>query len=280
MFTLSRSNRVNQYSFLLLALGLAIVVLLSLTAVTHSENTAVWMQPPSTPVHIGDTITVTVRISDVVNFYGAQFKLHYPPADLQIIDADSGTSGVQIMSGDCPLADFTTLNAADNSTGVIDYAVSQMNPTPPVSGDCVIAYIQFQTQQVTTTAVSLSDVILSDPNGVPIAATLADTAVTILPLAPAAAFSATPTSGIAPLDVQFSNLTTGEADSWVWDFGDGTTSTQYEPSHLFTDIGTYTIMLTTTGTGGNNTVVKTNYITVLPEPDDSHMIYLPVIVRP
>jgi gliding motility-associated-like protein len=49
--------------------------------------------------------------------------------------------------------------------------------------------------------------------------------------------------------VDFSNFTTG-AVSYHWDFGDGTTSTAENPSHLYTSYGTYNVVLTATGPNG------------------------------
>lgn len=50
------------------------------------------------------------------------------------------------------------------------------------------------------------------------------------------------TSGCAPLTVNFNNLTTG-GTTWFWDFGDGNTSTQKDPSHTYTSDGLYTVTL-------------------------------------
>lgn len=81
--------------------------------------------------------------------------------------------------------------------------------------------------------------------------------------APTAAFSGTPTSGTAPLAVQFTDASSGEITSWQWDFGDGTSgSTQADPSHIYTSAGVYTVELTVSGPGGSDTLTKTDYITV------------------
>ena len=67
---------------------------------------------------------------------------------------------------------------------------------------------------------------------------------------PIIAFIAEPTDGSAPLDVQFSDMSTGGPTSWNWDFGDGTSDTSRSPSHTYSDAGTYTVRLTaTTRTG-------------------------------
>lgn len=81
-------------------------------------------------------------------------------------------------------------------------------------------------------------------------------------VAPVANFTGTPTSGAAPLDVQFTDASTGNITSWSWDFGDGTTSTETSPLHTFRIAGTYTVKLTVTGPGGSNTMTRTGYITV------------------
>jgi PKD repeat protein len=79
---------------------------------------------------------------------------------------------------------------------------------------------------------------------------------------PVAAFSGTPTSGPRPLNVQFSDESTGVIDTYNWDFGDGHTSSQTNPSHNYPTIGSYTVNLTVTGIGGSNSTTKTGYITV------------------
>lgn len=48
------------------------------------------------------------------------------------------------------------------------------------------------------------------------------------------------------LEVMFLDLTEGCVDGWSWDFGDGNTSTQQNPTHAYATAGTYTVELTTT----------------------------------
>lgn len=86
--------------------------------------------------------------------------------------------------------------------------------------------------------------------------------VTSTPAPPVAAFSASPTSGAAPLAVTFTNQSTGTITSYAWSFGDGGTSTAQNPSHTFTTPGVYTVTLTVTGPGGSNTQTRASYITV------------------
>jgi PKD repeat protein len=90
--------------------------------------------------------------------------------------------------------------------------------------------------------------------------------ITVIPQVPVAAFSGTPRFGPLPLTVQFNDTTTNIPTSWAWDFGDGSTSSAQNPSHLYTTAGTYSVMLTATNAGGSNATTKTSYITVMPAP--------------
>ena len=76
-----------------------------------------------------------------------------------------------------------------------------------------------------------------------------------------ASFTASPTSGGIPLEVNFNNDSTGIITEYSWDFGDGTTSTEENPVKTYTSAGTYTVTLTVTGLEGiTDTFTRTDYI--------------------
>jgi len=85
---------------------------------------------------------------------------------------------------------------------------------------------------------------------------------------PAAAFEASATDVVAGKDMVFTDSSTGDIDSWTWDFGDDTTVTWSAATregtipHHYTDGGTYTVSLTVTNASGNDVETKTGYITV------------------
>jgi len=81
---------------------------------------------------------------------------------------------------------------------------------------------------------------------------------------PIAKFIATPLTGTAPLQVQFTDQSTGNPTSYQWDFNnDGTVdSTQKNPTFTYNTPGTYTVKLNVTNSAGTNSLIKTNYITV------------------
>lgn len=82
---------------------------------------------------------------------------------------------------------------------------------------------------------------------------------------PVANFSASVTTGCAPMLVNFNNTSTG-ATSYSWDFGNGATSVLVNPSTTYTSPGTYTVKLTAINGAQSNTKTITNYITVLGAP--------------
>lgn len=76
-------------------------------------------------------------------------------------------------------------------------------------------------------------------------------------------FEGTPTTGPAPLTVQFTDLTIGPAVAWTWEFDDGTTSIEQNPQHTFSLPGTYNIGLQVDDAGGaDSTIEKRAYIVV------------------
>jgi PKD repeat protein len=81
---------------------------------------------------------------------------------------------------------------------------------------------------------------------------------------PAAAFSASPTSGAVPLGVQFTDMSSGGPTAWQWDFQDDGTvdSTQQNPSFVYANPGTYSVKLTVSNASGDDSVSKSGYITV------------------
>ena len=79
---------------------------------------------------------------------------------------------------------------------------------------------------------------------------------------PTADFNANSTTICEGLSVQFTDLSTSNITSWNWDFGDGNTSTQQNPTNVYQNAGTYTVTLDVSNTIGTDNYSITNYITV------------------
>ena len=83
---------------------------------------------------------------------------------------------------------------------------------------------------------------------------------------PVADFSASQANVCVGNSVSFTDLTTNSPTSWIWNFGDGSSSNLQNPTHTYLNPGTYTVSLTATNANGSNTETKSDYITVYPDP--------------
>ncbi|CAG0926683.1 partial putative deoxyribonuclease RhsB, partial [Thermoflexales bacterium] len=176
------------------------------------------------------------------------------------------TETLRMPSGDHPFADFNaspllgaaplTVTFSTLSSGIIDtYRWS--------FGDGVTSTLMNPVHVYAAVGAYTVSLFVSGPEGSDVltrANYISVTATT--PPPPVADFSATPLSGVAPLDVTFSNASTGAITGYMWSFGDGTTDTATNPAHQYAAAGVYTISLTTSGPGGSHTLTRTNYITV------------------
>lgn len=200
------------------------------------------------------TVTLTVSNAAGTNVMTRTDYVHVVPAGMPIADFGYNTN-----RGPAPLTvQFTNLSIGAITTNVWAFgdgeASTMANPSHTFA-----------------TAGTYTVILVAHT------ATGADTCrvvncIDALPPPPTAAFSGHPTSGGYPLTVQFTNNTTGIATNWLWNFGDGLTATTRDPSHLFAETGTYSVALTAIGPGGNDTLTRTDFITVLPEPGDDYYI--------
>ena len=153
-------------------------------------------------------------------------------------------------SGVAPLGvDFTNLSTGDYNTCSWDFGDGGSSST---CGDWSHTY---NTDGVYTVSLTVSGPGGSDAE--------TKTGYIAVYEAVAADFSASPTGGVAPLDVDFTNLSSGDYNTCSWNFGDGGLSSSCaNPSHTYTSDGTYNVSLTVSGPGGSDTETKSSYITV------------------
>ena len=77
-----------------------------------------------------------------------------------------------------------------------------------------------------------------------------------------AAFGAEPTAGPQPLDVAFTDSSAGYPTQWYWDFGDGETSTQQDPTHRYDTAGLYDVKLRVSNSLFTDSLLKLSYVHV------------------
>lgn len=86
-------------------------------------------------------------------------------------------------------------------------------------------------------------------------------------------FTANITSGVAPLTVSFIDTSSPTPTGWLWNFGDGTISTDQNPVHVFSSPGEYTVSLFITQPGGYTPEIKVAYINVSAVPVSASPTY-------
>jgi len=213
----------------------------------------------------GDTRTSTTRNPTHVYDTEGQYTVSLTVRNADGEDTEVKTNYITVTSGPLPAADFT----ADRRSGTapLDVAFTDLSTENPTSwswnfGDGGTSTSQNPTHRydnVGTYTVSLTatNAYGSDTETKPGYIT-----VSSAPQPPDADFSADPTSGPAPLDVTFTDLSTENPTSWSWSFGDGGSSADQNPQHAYNTAGTYTVSLTATNADGSDTETKTDYITV------------------
>ena len=164
-------------------------------------DTVIRLQPSTLPLNVGDITVIEIRIDNVTALYAVDIQLTFDPTILQVVDADPGQDGVQIQPGDFLTSDFVIDNEADNATGDIFYAITQLGATPPVSGSGLLASITIQAVAAGTSVQNFTVVQLvtfSDGNPVEIPVTSQPGQVTVEPATGEPTSTFTPTSTLAP----------------------------------------------------------------------------------
>lgn len=97
-------------------------------------------------------------------------------------------------------------------------------------------------------------------------------------LAPKPLFRAFPRSGPAPLTTKFQNFSSGDPIRFIWDFGDGATSIEENPEHVYAADGNYTVTLNMiTSLNAKGIIVKTDYIKVDAEEKPAFFYVTPMV---
>ncbi|MFQ5499165.1 MAG: PKD domain-containing protein [Candidatus Zixiibacteriota bacterium] len=130
-----------------------------------------------------------------------------------------------------------------------------VSPAGPVWANNQLCGVATQSGQITYT------VTASNQNG----STTCDVSVSFDLLdVPTAGFDLSPATGPAPLNVTFTDLSSGDGIVYEWQFGDGGTSADPNPSHTYTSPGVYDVTLVVSNGCGSDTATIIEAVEVLP----------------
>jgi len=91
-------------------------------------------------------------------------------------------------------------------------------------------------------------------------------------------FVYTPGSGLKDTMISFTDTSSGANTAWEWSFGDGTTSTERNPSHVYTKPGIYDVTLRVSGGDGSDAYTRVGAVVILSDPN-AMQVYLPLVRR-
>lgn len=165
-----------------------------------------------------------------------------PPAQNQ---PPTVTASATPTTGTAPLVVAFTANASDPEGQQLTYSWEFGNGATSAQANPTYTY---QVASAYTARVTVRD-----PQGATATATVTIAANSPANRPPTVSVSPSATSGPAPLSVTFTTTASdpdGQIASYSWDFGDGTTSTQRSPAHVYQKDGTYVARVTVRDNGG------------------------------
>lgn len=149
------------------ALAQTAAVVFTAPAVPNAATVSVSLAPSPSPATVGQPVTLQVELGAVQGLFGAEIRLSYDPARLQFLDQDGSKSGVQAadFTGGLLQPDLVVVNSA--AAGAVEFAVTQLAPTPDAVGPGVLATLRATALTAGDTTVGFSQTpLLSDRNGV------------------------------------------------------------------------------------------------------------------
>jgi len=257
---------------------LSLCAVLVLQALAIGATDAVEVSLPAIEIAAGETALVPLTLSGVE----AGTEIFSLNADIRFDATVLPTTGFSAdrrssLTSSWSLAANARL-APDGEAADGQLLMAGATASAAITGDGTVLFIDITVPEGATPGTSspLQIASLFFNNGEP-AVTTVDGLVTIVGPRVKADFTGHPLQGPAPLEVRFENLSSEDAETFAWDFGDGGTATTAGPRYVYETDGTYSVSLTVTSASGTDTEVKTDYITATPDLQPPAIVEGPVI---
>lgn len=115
------------------------------TAAPQLAQTEIVVTPRKDFYAVGDVVSVTVQLSNLEDFYGADLGWTFDPGAFQVVDANPNLAGVQVKPGDVfPGGSFFVQNLVDNKAGFLQFVGTRVHPEPPVHGSGTLVTVVFR----------------------------------------------------------------------------------------------------------------------------------------
>ncbi|MCX8103683.1 MAG: PKD domain-containing protein [Candidatus Bipolaricaulota bacterium] len=241
-------------------------LLVSASAQSAQQEAAVLtVESKTVPPAAKTTISVTVEKVPAPGIASIQGQFSYDPRVLRVTDV----AFPQIVGG----SSVTVFHNTPES-GLVRFAATLAGAE--IAGITTGTILEFSVEAVGKNGdksnLTLTVQVLSDVNYNPVPHQIVNGVFEIKELPPenkppVAAFEVSPAQPAAGQTVQFTDKSQdpdGQVTAWQWDFGDGTTSTEQNPSHVYRTAGTFTVKLVVTDDKGARSQPAEKTITVGP----------------
>jgi PKD repeat protein len=198
--------------------------------------------------------------------YSARFNLEFQWDGVVVeISADGGSSWSDLPpSGGYPSTLSQTLNPPVNACG---YPATRGAFTGPASNGALTPWTSYSSSLAAFagSAVKIRWRLTTDPGAAFDGFFLDSISITNVRLpspcvpvvvVPVASFAFTPRAAVANIPVTFTDTSANEPASWSWDFGDGSSSTEKNPTHVYTTAGLRVVKLTVANAAGSNQTTR------------------------
>ncbi|MEI6085370.1 MAG: PKD domain-containing protein [Verrucomicrobiota bacterium] len=205
----------------------------------------------------GQSVTIPVTVNSGTSALGGYvITVGFSTNRLAFTGVTGGASGFAVA----PVAINTS------TPGQVSYIHQQSTSLSSPTGAVVVSQLNFTTLGTgsTSTVLSILSGSADNTDGIALSITATNSGTVTILGPPVANFTGTPTSGVRPVPVTFTDTSTGNITNRFWSFGDGSTTNTVATTitHLYTTASTNSVALTATGPGGNNTLTRANYIVV------------------
>ena len=128
----------------------------------------------------GARLEVPIEIRGVKDLYAIDIELSYDPAILSAEDADPSMGGVQPALGTFLDAGLLLFNDVNPETGLVRFAMSQMNPSEGKSGDGILLVLYLSAKTTGESTLTVNSITLSDRGGIEIPSSGVEAVITVL----------------------------------------------------------------------------------------------------
>jgi hypothetical protein len=113
---------------------------------------------------------VPISVRNVEELYAIDIEIQFDPANVQVEDADANLDGIQVGLGTFLDAGLVLYNTVDNAEGVIRFAMTQVNPSEPKSGEGVVLVLSLvsQAEGDSTLEVSFAEASTREGEAIPL----------------------------------------------------------------------------------------------------------------